>query len=381
MVAGRIRSTERPGLTRAEVRAVAGATTTADVDAIEQASAITASLRQERSSLQAWLRRAGAGDDDADAPATKSTGRRFRAMSSRATTWRRPASCSTRNASRSPSSHRRPMPDPLDPSDYRDLVRRALAEDVGPGDITTAAIVPADAGLEAGIVAKRECVLAGMDVARDVFAAVDPAISFLALSQDGDVLRPGSRVATVTGPAAGVLTAERTALNFLQYLSGIATRTREFVEAAGGRIAVLDTRKTTPTFRALAKYAVRCGGGVNHRVGLYDGDPDQGQPHQGSGKRGGGRQAHPCRRFGAADRSRGAKPGGGGRRPRRRRRHHHARQPGRCLDEDGDCQDCRPRANRAFRQHDGRSRQGARRERRRLRVDRRASRTPHRPWT
>jgi nicotinate-nucleotide pyrophosphorylase (carboxylating) len=110
-----------------------------------------------------------------------------------------------------------------------------------------------------------------MDVARDVFAAVDPAISFLALSQDGDVCRPESRVASVTGPAAGVLTAERTALNFLQYLSGIATRTREFVQAAGGRIAVLDTRKTTPTFRALAKYAVRCGGGVNHRVGLYDG--------------------------------------------------------------------------------------------------------------
>jgi len=163
------------------------------------------------------------------------------------------------------------MPDRLDSSTYRRLVREALAEDVGPGDVTTAAIVPADVRLSAAIVSNATCVIAGVDVAREAFALVDPAIEFIDLCSDGSICQPGDRVATVSGPAAGILTAERTALNFLQHLSGIATRAREFVEAAGGRLKVLDTRKTIPGLRALAKYAVVCGGGVNHRVGLYDG--------------------------------------------------------------------------------------------------------------
>jgi nicotinate-nucleotide pyrophosphorylase (carboxylating) len=100
---------------------------------------------------------------------------------------------------------------------------------------------------------------------------VDPSIAFEDLRSDGSLCRPGDRVAAVAGPAAGILTAERTALNILQHLSGIATRAHEFVEAAGGRIKILDTRKTIPGLRALAKYAVVCGGGLNHRVGLYDG--------------------------------------------------------------------------------------------------------------
>jgi nicotinate-nucleotide pyrophosphorylase (carboxylating) len=163
------------------------------------------------------------------------------------------------------------MPDRLDPSTYRRLVREALAEDVGPGDVTTAAVVPADARMSGAIVANMPCVIAGLDVAREVFATVDPAIEFLDWRSDGSLCHRGERVATVTGPAAGILTAERTALNILQHLSGIATLARAFVEAAGGGIKVLDTRKTIPGLRALAKYAVVCGGGLNHRVGLYDG--------------------------------------------------------------------------------------------------------------
>ena len=163
------------------------------------------------------------------------------------------------------------MPDRLDPSTYRRLVREALAEDVGPGDVTTAAVVPADVRMSAAIVANAPCVIAGLDVAREVFAAVDAAIEFVDWRSDGSLCHAGERLATVIGPAAGILTAERTALNILQHLSGIATRAREFVEAAGGGIKILDTRKTIPGLRGLAKYAVVCGGGLNHRVGLYDG--------------------------------------------------------------------------------------------------------------
>jgi nicotinate-nucleotide pyrophosphorylase (carboxylating) len=163
------------------------------------------------------------------------------------------------------------MPDRLDPATYRHLVREALAEDVGPGDVTTAATVLDDARMSAAIIARTPCVIAGLDVAREVFAVVDATVRFEALRSDGDACRSGDQVARVHGPAAGILTAERTALNMLQHLSGIATRTREFVEAAGGRLKVLDTRKTIPGLRALAKYAVVCGGGMNHRVGLYDG--------------------------------------------------------------------------------------------------------------
>jgi nicotinate-nucleotide pyrophosphorylase (carboxylating) len=163
------------------------------------------------------------------------------------------------------------MSDRPDPAAVRRLVREALAEDVGAGDITTAATIPSGAEMSAAIVAREACVIAGLEVAREVFLAVDSSIRFETLRSDGSLCRPGDRVATVDGAAAGILTAERTALNVLQHLSGIATRTREFVEAAGGRLKVLDTRKTVPGLRALAKYAVVCGGGTNHRVGLYDG--------------------------------------------------------------------------------------------------------------
>jgi nicotinate-nucleotide pyrophosphorylase (carboxylating) len=163
------------------------------------------------------------------------------------------------------------MPEAIDPSLYRTFVQRALAEDVGSGDVTTTAIVPPDARADAVLLARAHGVLAGLEVFREVFAQVDPRIEVAFLKHDGTGCEPGERIATVQGPAAGIMTAERTALNFLQYLSGIATRTRAFADAAGGRLAILDTRKTTPGFRHLAKYAVRCGGGVNHRVGLFDG--------------------------------------------------------------------------------------------------------------
>jgi nicotinate-nucleotide pyrophosphorylase (carboxylating) len=163
------------------------------------------------------------------------------------------------------------MPDRLDPATYRHLVREALAEDVGLGDVTTAATVPGSVRMSAVIVARTPCVIAGLDVAREVFAVVDATVRFEALRSDGSGCRSGDQIARLDGSAAGILTAERTALNILQHLSGIATRTREFVEASGGRLKVLDTRKTIPGLRALAKYAVVCGGGMNHRVGLYDG--------------------------------------------------------------------------------------------------------------
>ncbi len=163
------------------------------------------------------------------------------------------------------------MPEPLDPSAYRELVRRALAEDVGPGDVTTTAIVPPGKSGYGLLVAKAPIVLAGLDVARHVFLEVDGAIEFETRARDGDVCTAGARIAEVRGRAAALLIAERTALNLLQALSGIATLTRAYVDAAGGRIRILDTRKTAPMQRALAKYAVRCGGGSNHRVGLFDG--------------------------------------------------------------------------------------------------------------
>ena len=159
----------------------------------------------------------------------------------------------------------------LDPALYRDLVRRAIAEDLGAGDITTEAIVPADVRARGVLLAKSRCVLAGLEVAREVFDQIDAGTSFELLKADGDACEPGETCARVSGRAAALLAAERTALNFVQHLSGIATLTQRFVQASAGRIVVLDTRKSVPTMRALAKYAVRCGGGVNHRSGLHDG--------------------------------------------------------------------------------------------------------------
>jgi nicotinate-nucleotide pyrophosphorylase (carboxylating) len=163
------------------------------------------------------------------------------------------------------------MPEPLPASSYRDVVARALAEDIGPGDITTGAIVPGSVRASGVMIARQTCVIAGLDVAREAFAQVDPAVRWTALKSDGDLCSPDDVLAEVAGPATSLLAGERTALNFLQQLSGIATLTRRFVDAAGGRLDVLDTRKTTPGLRGLEKYAVRCGGGVNHRTALYDG--------------------------------------------------------------------------------------------------------------
>jgi len=158
----------------------------------------------------------------------------------------------------------------LDPADYRDLVRRALQEDIGAGDITSEAIVPAGAAARGVFLVKAACVLAGLDVAVETFRQLDAAVTVDLMRRDGDRCQPGDEVAAIAGSARALLAGERTALNFLQRLSGIATEARRFVDAAAGRIVILDTRKTTPTLRALEKYAVRVGGATNHRIGLFD---------------------------------------------------------------------------------------------------------------
>ena len=159
----------------------------------------------------------------------------------------------------------------LDPALYREIVRRALAEDLGWGDVTTEATVPPELRARGIILVKSPCVIAGLDVAAEAFSQLDPGCAFERKRTDGDRCEPGDVVAELRGQAASMLTAERTALNFMQRLSGIATLTRRFVDATGGLITVLDTRKTTPTLRALEKYAVRAGAGTNHRGGLDDG--------------------------------------------------------------------------------------------------------------
>jgi len=165
-----------------------------------------------------------------------------------------------------------PVPfEPLDPGQYRELVRRALAEDFGWGDVTTEGVIDAQQKAHAVILAKSPCVIAGLDIASEAFRQLDPSVTITVHRADGSSCEPGTVVAEYQGHASGLLTAERTALNFLQRLSGIATLTRRFVEAAAGRIVILDTRKTTPLLRALEKYAVRAGGGTNHRSGLDDG--------------------------------------------------------------------------------------------------------------
>jgi len=158
----------------------------------------------------------------------------------------------------------------LTSADYADLVARALVEDVGDGDITTEATVDPEVRAHGILLAKSSLVIAGLDVAAAVFAAVDPATTVELQASDGTACEPGTVIADVYGSARALLTGERVALNFLQRLSGIATAARRYVEAAGGRITILDTRKTTPTLRALEKYAVRVGGARNHRFGLFD---------------------------------------------------------------------------------------------------------------
>ena len=160
---------------------------------------------------------------------------------------------------------------PLDPAHYREAVRRALAEDFGWGDVTTDATVDPDARGRGTFVAKSSCVVAGLDIACEVFRQLDPAVAISVHHGDGSACEPGDTIAIVEGLARPLLTAERTALNYLLRLSGIATVTRRYVQAAAGRIVVLDTRKTTPGLRLLEKYAVRAGGGTNHRLALDDG--------------------------------------------------------------------------------------------------------------
>jgi nicotinate-nucleotide pyrophosphorylase (carboxylating) len=161
--------------------------------------------------------------------------------------------------------------EPLDPGMYRELVRRALAEDFGWGDVTTEALIDREQKARGVIVAKSTCVMAGVDIAAEAFRQLDPAAQITINCTDGQRCERGTEVAEIRGHASALLTAERTALNFIQRLCGIATLTRQFVDVADGRITVLDTRKTTPILRALEKYAVRAGGGVNHRSGLDDG--------------------------------------------------------------------------------------------------------------
>jgi nicotinate-nucleotide pyrophosphorylase (carboxylating) len=151
------------------------------------------------------------------------------------------------------------------------IIRRALDEDIGDGDITSEATIPTDLQYEGILLAKAGGVVAGLEVARQVFLAVDPRVRFDASVHDGDTVRQGEVFALVCGPGRALLTAERTALNFLQRMSGIATLTRRYVDAvAATKAAILDTRKTVPGLRLLDKWAVALGGGVNHRIGLYD---------------------------------------------------------------------------------------------------------------
>ena len=151
------------------------------------------------------------------------------------------------------------------------LIELALAEDIGTGDATSEAVLPASLDLRARIVAKRPGVIAGLPVAQAVFSRVDPQLTFAPHLRDGDTVAPGDIIAEVDGPGRSMLAAERTMLNFLQRLSGIATLTQRFVEAvAGTEATILDTRKTHPGYRELEKYAVRMGGGQNHRMSLFD---------------------------------------------------------------------------------------------------------------
>jgi nicotinate-nucleotide pyrophosphorylase (carboxylating) len=150
-------------------------------------------------------------------------------------------------------------------------IRRALAEDIGSGDATTNNIVPADARMRGQIIAKQNGIIAGLDVARAVYETFDQHVEFSALTAEGSRVDKGCVIATVNGSARSLLTAERTALNFLGRMSGIATLTRQFVDAVAGTNAIiLDTRKTVPGLRLLDKLAVKRGGGENHRIGLYD---------------------------------------------------------------------------------------------------------------
>lgn len=152
------------------------------------------------------------------------------------------------------------------------IITLALNEDIGTGDITTLSTIPEDKTATGRFVAKEDMILCGIDLAAHIFARVDPSIELKANFKDGDAVKKGDVIATVSGNAQNVLTGERTALNFMQRLTGIATRTHASVaEVAGTNAKITDTRKTTPGLRVLEKYAVRVGGGTNHRFNLADG--------------------------------------------------------------------------------------------------------------
>jgi nicotinate-nucleotide pyrophosphorylase (carboxylating) len=162
-------------------------------------------------------------------------------------------------------------PPGLDLEDARRAIQAALDEDIGAGDLTSAAVIPADVRFHGVMRARHDMVIAGLPVAREVFRMVVPEAGFRALAADGEWVTSGASVAEIAGPARGLLTAERTALNFLQILSGIATATRTYAgQIRGTGCTLLDTRKTIPGLRKLSKYASRLGGAQNHRMGLFD---------------------------------------------------------------------------------------------------------------
>ncbi len=154
-------------------------------------------------------------------------------------------------------------------TDIKDILINALAEDIGARDITTEAVIPSDKFVNAALLAKEDCVICGLGEASVVFGLKDKKIKFMPLVKEGALVKKGKVIARISGKARGILTAERVALNFLSFLSGIATATREYVEAAKPRkVKIIDTRKTIPGLRILEKYAVRIGGGFNHRLSL-----------------------------------------------------------------------------------------------------------------
>ncbi len=162
------------------------------------------------------------------------------------------------------------MTEPTDNA-LQELIEKALAEDIGAGDVTSEATIRPESVSVAVMLAKQELVLAGTDVARAVFNRLDPNIQFTTFMKDGDRVQAGTEIARLSGSTRALLAGERVALNLLQHLSGIATLTAKYVEKVRGlKAEVLDTRKTLPGLRQLEKYAVRVGGGRNHRMGLYD---------------------------------------------------------------------------------------------------------------
>lgn len=163
------------------------------------------------------------------------------------------------------------MSTPILPPDIAGTVRRALAEDMGNGDLT-AALIPENQAARAQVVTREDVILCGCAWFDEVFRQLGTRVRTTWKAQDGEAIRAGRTLCQIEGPARAILTGERTALNFLQTLSGVATRTRSYVDAIRGtRAIILDTRKTVPGLRLAQKYAVRCGGGQNHRLGLYDG--------------------------------------------------------------------------------------------------------------